>query len=266
MGSATFTQNYIASSIEQQSSLWDKTINGQTYKVYSFSRPENMSGYWNTRGMMSFGMPLNFIKSNLNFNAGISYTQTPSRINGELNKAKVVGYNAGVVLGSNISENVDFTLSWNGTLNNAKYTLQPNNNNKYFNQSASANLKLVMWAGITLTANATYNQYKGITDNYNEQYTIINAFLGKKLFKGNRGEVIVGVNDILNQNKDFSRNVTANYIENVRNWAIGRYYSVQFVYNLRRFGKKGSTDIADYQEMDGSSRMPQGRHHGGMRM
>lgn len=30
------------------------------------------------------------------------------------------------------------------------------------------------------------------------------------------------------------------------NSVIGRYYMVQFTYNLRRFGKKGSKNISDY--------------------
>ena len=39
------------------------------------------------------------------------------------NIASNMGYNAGVVLGSNISENIDFTLSWDGRYNVAENSL-----------------------------------------------------------------------------------------------------------------------------------------------
>lgn len=37
---------------------------------------------------------------------------------------------------------------------------------------------------------------------------------------------------------------------------MGRYYCVQFVYNLRFFGKKGSKNIKDYQGVSTARREP----------
>lgn len=51
---------------------------------------------------------------------------------------------------------------------------------------------------------------------------------------------MVGVNDIFNQNKAFARSTGSGWTQNSTNSVIGRYYMVQFTYNLRRFGKKGS--------------------------
>ena len=52
-------------------------------------------------------------------------------------------YNAGVVLASNISQYVDYTVSYNGSFNNAKNTLQPNVDNKYFSHTTTAKLNLL---------------------------------------------------------------------------------------------------------------------------
>ena len=78
-------------------------------------------------------------------------------------------------------------------------------------------------------------------------------YLGKQVFKNKRGEVLIGVNDILNQNQDFSRSTGSGYTRNTINSSIGRYVMVQFVYNLRHFGKNASRNIADYEGMDGKS-------------
>ena len=169
-------------------------------------------------------------------------------------------YNGGAQLSSNISENLDFSMAYN-----VGYNINDNDNaiaarqNRYFNQWARAELKWVAWRGFTLTANATYSQYKGITDDYNEEYLICNAFIGKKLFKDRRGELSIGVNDIFDQNKDFHRSVGTNYLSNTTNLAIGRYVAVQFVYNLSIFGKGSSAK--DFDNLQGG---PGGR--GGRRM
>lgn len=64
------------------------------------------------------------------------------------------------------------------------------------------------------------------------------------------GEIMVGVNDMFNQNKAFARTTGSGWTQNATNSVIGRYYMVQFTYNLRRFGKKGSTNIKDYDGME----------------
>ncbi len=91
--------------------------------------------------------------------------------------------------------------------------------------------------------------------------------MGKKVFRNQRGEILVGVNDLLNQNTAFSRSVGSGYTQNSINSVIGRYYMVQFVYNLRHFGKKGSKNAADYDngpQFNGSGRRgPMGPPSGG---
>ena len=52
--------------------------------------------------------------------------------------------------------------------------------------------------------------------------------------------------DLLNRNKAFARTTGSGWTQNATNSVIGRYYMVQFTYNLRRFGKKGSKNISDY--------------------
>ena len=42
------------------------------------------------------------------------------------------------------------------------------------------------------------------------------------------------------------------------NSVIGRYFSVQFVYNLRHFGKKGSKQMADYGYRESGSAVGMG--------
>ncbi len=285
MFSMNTTLDYTASHLVQRPG--DIVIDGESDSPNFYSTTTNLDGYWQLRTHLSYGLPIGFLKSNFNVMAGVIYTKTPSMLGGtvdsatglitggERNDTKNMGYDFRAVLGSNISENVDFTLSWNGTYNEATNSLNSDNSkNRYFNHTAQGNLKVVFPLGFTFTASAAYSQYIGFTNDYSEDYLLCNAWLGKKVFRNKRGEVMIGVNDLLNQNRAFSRTTGSGYTQNSTNSVIGRYYMVQFTYNLRRFGKKGSRNLKDYgvEQQSGSQRRmgpggpggpPPGGFHGG---
>ncbi len=290
-------QNYISGSTWYNTGGFDleefgdievpKTADGGSYKPQRITSYENMDGYWYLRTHVSLGLPLSFMKCNLNLMAGVNYSVVPSAIyqtaeSGNVlqnmidhkytvNHANNIGYDASVTLGSNISENIDFTLSWNGTYNQAWNTAAKNSagknvKNNYFYHTASGSLKWVFWKGFTFTASCSYVQYVGFTNDYNESYVLCNLYLGKKLFRNNLGEIQIGVNDVANQNTAFARNTGSGYTQNLTNSVIGRYFCVQFVYNLRHFGKRGSKNAKDYdiQESKSGVGMSSG-NNGGMR-
>ncbi len=259
------TSDYQATHLVQSPGVMD--IAGESYRPNYYSTQVNLDGYWNLMTHLNFGFPVGFLKSNLNLSAGVIYSKTPSMLGGtvnvetgrieggERNDTQNMGYDFGATLGSNISENVDFTISWNGTYNEATNSLDASaSKNRYFNHTAQGSFKFILPLGFTITASASYTQYKGFTNNYNDEYLLCNVYLGKKVFKNKRGEVMIGVNDLLNQNRSFVRTTGSGWTQNATNSVIGRYYTVQFTYNLRRFGKKGSTDIGDYDGMGQSGR------------
>ena len=294
------TSNYITSSMAYDVEVKVPTgaVDGsgdpvtKTYNPHTYSTYTNMDGYWNLRTHLSYGLPVSFLKSNLNVMAGVNYTLTPTLVarkatdgsvyldggeivGGERNDASRLSYDFRAVLGSNISENVDFTLSWNGAYNIAKNSLVvdgADNRNRYFNHVATAAMKFVFLKSFTFTGNVSYRQNIGFTNDYDNSYVLCNLYVGKKVFRNRRGEVLFGVNDLFDQNTAFSRTTGSGYTQNSINSVIGRYYTVQFVYNLRNFGKRGSKNIKDYDGMEslgksrrgtGDGRPPMGPPPGG---
>ena len=247
-------------------------IDGQMYHPLQYSQRVNMNGFKSLRTHLSYGLPLGFMKCNLNLMTGVSYSIVPTMfggtfdsttgkiVGGERNNATSFSYNAGAVLGSNISENIDFTVSWNGSYSLADNSLATRaSHNRYFYHTAAASLKATFLRGFTFTGSFAYTQNVGFTNDYNDEYMLCNLYLGRKIFKNRRGEIQIGVNDLLNQNKAFARTVGSGYTQNSTNSVVGRYYTVQFVYNLRHFGKKGSKNIGDYGIQEGNG----GRRSGG---
>ena len=250
------TQDFLARSMYTGSNIPQDIINEVGATPIQYSTTENVDGYLDLRTHFNVGLPLNFMKCNLNLMGGVSYREEPSLINEKKNIASNLGYNAHVVLGSNISENVDFTLSWGGGFNQANNSLSTQGKNEYFNHNVEASFKAVFLKGFTFTASANYTQYIGYTNDYNDSYTLCNAYIGHKLFKQQLGEIMFGVNDLFNQNTAFSRSTGSGFTQNSWNSVIGRYFIVQFNYNLRFFGKKGSKNLSDYGISDGKA--PQG--------
>ena len=267
-----YTATHLVQSTREHPIVIDLTDTDGTTTRYTpnyYSMPVNLDGYWSLRTMVSYGLPVGFLKSNFNIMAGVDWSKTPSIVGGtvrsdgtieggERNDSKNMGYSLRTVLGSNISEKVDFTLAWNGNYNVATNSLAAGGSkNRYFNHAVNANMKFTLPWNFTFTASAAYSQYIGITNDYNEDYLLCNVYVGKKIFRNKRGEILIGVNDLFNQNNSaFSRSTGSGYTQNTTNLSMGRYYMVQFTYNLRHFGKKGSRNMSDYisPESQGPSR------------
>ncbi|MBQ5635142.1 MAG: hypothetical protein IIV10_02415, partial [Alistipes sp.] len=66
-------------------------------------------------------------------------------------------------------------------------------------------------------------------------------------------------------NTAFVRSTGSGYTQNMTNSVIGRYFSVQFVYNLRHFGKRGSKQMSDYDYKESKSNVGMGSANTGNR-
>lgn len=248
-------------------------IDERTYSPDYYSTPINMDGFHQLRNVVSYGFPIGFLKSNLNLSLGINYSLTPSMFGGQVMENGLIaggektenrnmGYHTRAVLGSNISEKVDFTLSWDGTYNTSdNETGKQTVHNRYFNHKAHASMKFVLPLDFTFTASVLYRQYIGFTNDYDDDFTLCNLWIGKKIFRNHRGEIMFGVNDVFNQNKGFHRSTGSGWTQNALNSVVGRYYMVQFTLNLRHFGKKGASFNGDLKEGKRHHRHPYGGGH-----
>jgi hypothetical protein len=231
---AFINASYTLDPIGTSQSNHDTIINGIFGKT--LSKPINFDHSWQFNTFLNYGFPLHFMKSNLNFNAGVSYSQTPGKINNEMNYSNNLGISPGAVLSSNVSENLDFTVLYFGGYNFVKTTINPTNNNNYYSHSAGLKFSWIFWKGIVWTNNVTNQYYKGLSSNsYNQDYILWNMGLGKKLFANQRGEIKLNVYDLLNQNTVISQSVNGNYIQDTRTNALKRYFMLTFTYNLRQF-------------------------------
>ena len=167
-------------------------------------------------------------------------------------------YTAGAVVSSNISERVDFNISYNANYSVVKNTLQPLLNNDYLVQVAGAQLNLLSKKGWFIQNDVSNQSYSGLSDGFNQNYWLWNAAIGKKFLKNKAGELKLSVFDLLKQNRSITRNVTESYVEDVQNLVLTQYFMLTFSYKIKNFGT-AKTSV----QGSGSSGQMQGRPPGG---
>ena len=198
--------------------------------------PVNINGYFNERAFVTYSLPLQFIKSNLNLSAGLNYTRTPGLINDLRNNANNIAPSGGVVISSNISANVDFTLSYNGNYNFVDNSLSTASNSKYYSHVASFKINYIFLKNFVLNTNITDNYYAAIKGTSGTQnYLLWNAYLGYKMLKNRALEARITAFDILKQNQSITRTVTETYIENNVTGVLQQYFMLQLTYTIRNF-------------------------------
>ena len=187
-------------------------------------------------------MPLKFIKSNLNWNAGFSWAKLPGIVKLQDMPATAetfsnsYNYNIGAVLASNISEFVDFNFNYSANFNVVESSLQPDLNNNYFNHSAGFQLNLLSKNGWLFQNDISNQYYKGLSDGFNQNFWLWNMSAGKKFLKDQKGEIKLSVFDLLKQNRSITRSVTESYTEDIQNQVLQQYFMLTFSYRLRNFG------------------------------
>jgi hypothetical protein len=231
MAKAMLSPDYIGTSIHYSPETIE--IDGKKYNPLQLSQPVNLDGYRSFEARTSIGFPLTFISSNLNISLGATYSDVPIRLNGNDEMMNNLTVSTDWTLGSNISENIDFTIRYNLSYSDNKAGRDVLNN-QFLSHRATANFKAVLPLGFTLTTSGVYTQYVGITNGYNDSFMLWNAAVGKKVLR-NLGEVELCVNDLLNQNTSFARSVWAGYSQVRYNSTMGRCFLVKFTYNIRAF-------------------------------
>ncbi|MFY8034630.1 MAG: outer membrane beta-barrel protein, partial [Flexibacteraceae bacterium] len=192
------------------------------------------------------------IKTNLNLNLSAGFTRTPGLINGRANNANSQNYGLGVVLGSNISQNVDFTVSNNISYNNVQNTLQTDLNQNYYTNATSVRLN-VIFKGFVFNTDFTNTINRGLSSaSFNQNIGLWNMGVGRQLFKNKQGEIRFTVYDLLKQNQAITRNVTETYTEDVRSNLLQRYFMVTFSYRFRKI----SSNAGDMAPQDFKGPIP----------
>jgi hypothetical protein len=197
------------------------------------TRPVNLDVSWNANAFAVYSRPVKWLKSIASVNGGTSFSQTPSRTNAGDNINKTWAIRYGSVLASNISPNLDFTVSYQGSYNLSRSSLTTNTTGDYYAHTIGVRLNAVAKHGIVMRQEMSHNLQSGVATGFDQNVVLWNTTLGKKFLKNDMGELRVTVTDVLQQDRSVGRSFTESYIQDSRDEALGRFVQAVFTYNFK---------------------------------
>lgn len=201
-----------------------------------FSKPINTHGYWALNSFLSWSRNVNPLKISVSLNSQANMTFGQSLINDLPNQAKTSSLGQGIRIQSAFEGKIDYGFGARVSYQEAKYSLLPQQNTRYWSQYVTADLYVQLPLHFVLKTDLTYTGNTGRTVGYNQQFTLWNATLSRQFLKGKQGEIRLQIFDILNQNRSLTRNATESYIEDIQSIILRRFFLLSLVYNLRKFG------------------------------
>jgi hypothetical protein len=230
------------------------------FKGSQLSKPVNLDGYWSMRSFFTYALPVSYIKSVVSFNAGYSYSKIPGLVNNILYKANSNTYSGGIGIASNVSQYVDFNVSYNASYNDVKNTNAILNSN-YLSQTTGVQLNLLSKSGWFYNTDLNYQAYSGLSNGYNQSYWLWNGAIGKKFLKNQQGEIKLSAFDILKQNQSITRTVTESYRQDLQSQVLQQYFLLTFTYKLKNKGN--IKQQSDNKRNDFGPHRPGEMYHGG---
>ena len=202
---------------------------------YQTTTYQNMNGTYNVKAHVNYGIQLKSPKSNLSFITNAAYNRDISLINDSKNYTNSSNAGESINWTMNLHEKLDLNVNAGYNYNIVKYSIKPENNRNYHTESFTIEPTYTFPGDWVLGSTFNYSYNSGLASGYSPKPLLWNASLAKELFNKKQGEIKLGVYDLLNQNVSVSRNVTNNYIQDVQNNVLKRYFLVTFTYNLKKF-------------------------------
>ena len=203
------------------------------------SKPVNVDGIYNISGDISIGLPVRALHGNVNFGSNIGYYRNKQIVNTVLNTSNTLSMGPNLRWDMGIGEKASLTLGAGINYNKTDYSLASARDVEYISQNYSAQLDWELPAGIFFSTDFDYTINNQLAQGFNARVPFWNASLSKNILKFNRGQIRLKAFDILDQNLGISRTSNMNYVEDIRQRNLRRFFLLSFTYSLNKNAAAG---------------------------
>ncbi|HET6256127.1 MAG TPA: TonB-dependent receptor [Puia sp.] len=223
--SYTFTSNAISSSLKV-----DSTGKQTTQSV-------NVTGNHSWNGWFGYGFKVKGPDLSLNFNGQLNQSNNVTIVNNFTNLTRSGSYTGGIGMWKSKEKKYEFYMNANVTYTTSKSTDDPGLVTKYFTYQINPGADIFLPWHLQIHGDAELNirQKTPVFPTNNNVY-LVNGWIGKKLLKNDQLMFKAAVNDLLNQNNGFNRNVSSSFITQNTYTTIKRYFLFSVVWNFTKAG------------------------------
>jgi hypothetical protein len=207
------------------------------------SQTVNVNGNYSFGGYLGYNFKWKKPDISVSFNLDPNLSRFTNYINGFENQtiSRNIGFGAGLY--KDKEKKYSIRLDQNVNYNFSKSSIQKDQITKFFTTRTEFNFDYFLPKDINVGTNFVYN-WREKTDVFmdNNNAFIWNASIDKKVFKKQDVRLGFRINDILNQNIGFSRNISSNYISERTYDVISRYWLVTLNWNFNKGPQKADED------------------------
>ena len=230
------------------------------------TRPENINGNWNGFAMFGFNTALKDKRFTINTFSNVGYTNAVAYLYNNSTKVNDTNTSTSLSLGERLNgsfRNNWFEFSINGAINYnfERNKLRADNNQEPYTFGYGASTNVYLPWNMSLSTNVMNNARRGYRDaSMNRNEVVWNAQIAQNFLKGNAATISFEIYDILRQQTNISRSLTADMRSVSEYNGVTSYCMLHLAYRLNVFGGKGGRE-GDRRGGFDSSRGP--RSHGG---
>jgi hypothetical protein len=230
------TRNSISNKV-----TYDETTGGR------ITRPENINGDWNLRSAFMFNTPLDTAGrwnvntfTTMDYAHDVGYVTLSSTENSQKNITKDMTLSERLS-GSFRNSWLEVELDGNLQYRHSRNTLQTSSNLDTWQFAYGVNVNLTLPWGMSLSTDLHENSRRGYSDNsLNTNELVWNAQISQSFLKGKALTVMLQFYDILDNQSNFSRTLSAMSRTDTEYNSINSYAMLHVVYRLNLFGSKGA--------------------------
>lgn len=203
------------------------------------TQPINAKYKINTIGSISYSSPLAFLQTRVNIRLNTIYNRSFLFINENENRVNQYTNRLNFSIENRNKDHIDISLGNQVSYTVNRYSENAENNQNFLTHSYFTKAIYNLSQKLRIGGNFDYRiiNQQGSFDVKNTPYCV--GFLRYSFLKGMRGELTLGVYDILNRNLGEERTSGLNYIQYRNVESLGRYGMISFTYSLRSAGQGG---------------------------
>ena len=234
----------------------DKIANNVLQKGFGLqeTRYLNTNGYYNLNAFYTYSKPIKNRKYVFNYGGTVNYNNNVSFLNFEKNTGRNWIVSQRLSMDYKLKKWLETSGGVSYTLNDNKASLTPTANSSIKALNITHSSRLFFKNDFILNYDLEKNINRGYANNVVANPLIINAALEKQLLKKKNASIKLQAFDLLNQNTNVNRSVTAFSITDTRTNRLQRYFMLSFIFRFSKF---------DGSKAGAAMPMQQG---GGMRM
>jgi outer membrane receptor protein involved in Fe transport len=197
----------------------------------------NVSGNHSLQVNLGYSFKIKGPGIGVNFNGSANESNNVTVVQGITNLTKSATYTGSLGMWKSKEKKYEFSLNGNLSYTTSQSSVDPTLTTHYFTYTIEPGMDIFLPLKFQIHGDANLNiRQKTPVFTTNNDVFLVNGWIGKKLLKNDQLLIKAAVNDLLNQNNGFNRNVSSSFITQNTYSTIKRYFLFSVVWNFTKAG------------------------------